>query len=109
VQLEQKPPGTWLIFSEWDVEPGQIGATEMPRARALALALGSVAQAPNNRRLLLRPTDGSNGHPELQRLCGLIDFVGADSDSAADGARFAWNCVLDWGMELVLTEGMSKA
>jgi hypothetical protein len=108
VQLEQQPPGTWVIFSEWDVEPGQVGATDMPQARALALALGSVAQAPNNRRLLLRPSAGSNRHPEHQRLGGLIDFVGADCNPTADAARLAWHCALDWGMELVMTEGMSK-
>ncbi len=109
VQLEQRPPGTWLIFSEWDVEPGQVGATAMPRARALALALGSVAQGPSNRRLLLRPTNSSNRHPEPQRLSGLIDCVDAGSNPAAYAARPAWPCVLDWGMELVLTEGMSQA
>ena len=25
-QLEHKPPGTWVVFSEWDLEPGQVGA-----------------------------------------------------------------------------------
>ncbi|HWY87031.1 MAG TPA: hypothetical protein VNX28_09920 [Gemmataceae bacterium] len=93
LQLEHQPPGTWVIFSEWDVEPGQVDAHGEPRARALALALGPVTQAPSARRLRLRPTRGVPPKPVCPRLAGLTDCL-------LDPATTPWMCTLDWGMEL---------
>jgi hypothetical protein len=103
VQLEQAPPGTWVLFSEWDFEPGQPDAPTTPRARALALALSPVDQAPAARRLSLRPTMMPT-EPAYPRLACLTDYL---VDSAS--ATLPWTCALDWGMRLVLTLGESKA
>jgi hypothetical protein len=103
VQLEHRPPGTWVLFTEWDLEPGQIGAQQTPRASALALALGPVAETPSARRLLLRPTSAPPKAPAYPRLAGLVDFL-----SRPFSGQASWSCALDWGMELALTQGESK-
>jgi hypothetical protein len=94
VQLEQRPSGTWVIFSEWDVEPGQVDARAVPRARALALALRSMEAAPSSRRLRLRPTQNVPLEPACPRLAGLTEYLHAAADTTP------WKCPLDWGMEL---------
>jgi hypothetical protein len=119
LQLEQRLPGTWVILSEWDVEPGHLDARTTPRVQALALALRPVEQAPCARRLALRATSATtgfatgrkearqpprNGDEEAfsPRLAGLIDHLRCSA-----GAKAAWKAPLDWGAELVLTEGES--
>jgi hypothetical protein len=109
VQLEHRPPGTWVLFTEWDVEPGQVGpgqvgSEQTPRASALALALGPIAQTPSARRLKLRPTSARSKRPAYPRLAGLVDFLLCPSSG-----QTCWSWTLDWGMELVLTQGESKA
>ncbi len=105
VQLEQQPPGTWVILSEWDREPGQVGTQgRPPRACALALALAPTASAPTARRLGFRRAAATPpARPACPRLTELTDYLVA----APPGS--SWSCTLDWGMELVLTEGGSKA
>src|SRR5262249_37403304 len=39
MQLEQRPPGTWVILTEWDREPGRLENSESSQVRAVALAL----------------------------------------------------------------------
>lgn len=104
VQLEYRPPGTWVVLSEWAVEPGQAVTSEPPRAQALALALGPVDQAPTARRLGLRPAHTPARDLACPRLAGLTDFL---LDPVPAGS--SWSCALDWGKELVVTSGESKA
>jgi hypothetical protein len=102
VQLEQQPPGTWVLLSEWDIEPGQCNAPNTPRACALALALRPVSQGPFSPRLCLRPTTKPpNGRAPLVSLTRYL----ADRVSAA----LPWTCALDWGKELLVTEGHGRA
>jgi hypothetical protein len=101
VQLEYQPPGTWVIFSEWDVEPSKTAAPTT--ARALALALGPVEHEPSDRRLSLRPARSGPMTPACPRLAALADYL---LDPAARKA--SWTCPLDWGMELVLAHGENK-
>jgi hypothetical protein len=112
VQLEQQPPGLWVLFSEWNIEPGQVSADVSPRAAALALALQPIEQAPLARRLALRPK-GAKGERETAsslppnpypRIVSLIDYL-----RRPDTATMTWTCLLDWGMELVVLPGGSKA
>ena len=98
VQLEQRPPGTWVIFTEWDSEPNQEHGA--PHARALALAIGPAGELPTARRLLVQPLIHSPMNLAYPRLAGLADYL---SRPAAVGDP--WSCVLDWGMELVVTQG----
>jgi hypothetical protein len=117
VQLEQKLPGTWVILSDWDVEPGQLDARATPCARALALALGPVEQAPFGRRLALRAigaetdagtsrqvrnraTTTESAETSCPRLAGLIEHL-----QCSAGTTSPWKSQLDWGAELVLAGG----
>ena len=101
LQLEQRLPGTWVIFSEWEVEPGQEAGGATPRARALALALGPRKPDPSTPHLRLRPASASSLAPAHPRLAGLTDFLRDPSKP--------WSCTFDWGMELLLSAGESKA
>ena len=103
MQLEQQPPGTWVLFSEWDAEPGQGGHDATTPARALALALAPVEQAPAAPRLCLRPAVLPVSTPAYPRLRTLTDYV-----LDASPEKMPWSCTFDWGQELVLTEGASK-
>ncbi len=104
-------PGTWMIFSEWDVEPGQPGTKDEPSARALALALGTEVGSVAS--LSLRPTRKAPCGPRYPRLADLIDCFANGQDgkpaNSVQHLRMPWSCVLDWGMELVLTQGMAAA
>jgi hypothetical protein len=97
VQLEHKPPGTFVIFSEWNVEPGQVESAVPPVGQALVLALGAVEQDPCAPRLVMKPVNvrpKENGFPRLSSLSAFL------LDPAAN--KSSWTCSLDWGMELVV-------
>jgi len=90
LQLEDRPPGTWLILSEWDEEPVP-GTSPMGRAVALALTdRGAVSD-----RLRLRLLPGTPCPSTATRLRGLAEFLAAP-------ARGRWSCPLEWGGELQL-------
>lgn len=108
VQLEQNLPGTWILLSEWDVEPHvPVQDQPTPVARALALAVVPANGQARQPRLRLQPAAtsatvsapvGSNA-TEHPRLAGLANFLATPSPNAA------WSCTMDWGMELVVTAG----
>jgi hypothetical protein len=98
VQLEHRPPGTWVVLTEWEVEPGQTPGT--PHAGALALALAPTYRAPMARRLCLQPSISTRASRACPRLASLTDHLLQPA-----GANKPWICKLDWGMELVLSEG----
>lgn len=98
VQLEHQLPGTWLVLSEWDDEPGAPGHHAKSIARAVALALVTPGTAEPRWRLRLRPADAPGQELGCPRLAELTRFLGAPSPPER-----TWSCTLDWGMELVLT------
>lgn len=98
IQLEHQLPGTWLVMSEWDVEPGEDDEQASPTARALALALVSPGAPEARWRLRLQPADTPSREPACPRLAELTRFLREPRP-----ANESWSCTLDWGMELVLT------
>jgi hypothetical protein len=104
LQLERRLPGTWVIFSEWSAEPGQAATPTAPRACALALALCSVSSPlSSRRRLLLRSTPNTAKRPPSPRLADLVLHLRGRNLPPGP-----WRCRLDWGREIVLTEGVSR-
>ena len=51
VQLEHRPPGTWVVLTEWDFEPGQMPGTPHAHAVALHGPLGRCIERRPSRRL----------------------------------------------------------
>jgi hypothetical protein len=98
VQLEHRLPGTWLVLSEWDVEPGSRPDDTIPTARALALALVTPGAGDAGWRLRLQATASPSPHLACPRLAELTQFL-----AAPRRPERAWSCTLDWGMELVVT------
>jgi len=103
VQLEQKPPGTFVILSEWDVEPGPVDSPTPSVGQALVLALGPLEQNPCAPALAMKPVNNGHKGNRNPRLPGLIAFF---LDPQSDNT--SWKCTLDWDMELVLSRGNGK-
>lgn len=95
VQCEQRPPGVWLIFTEWNVEPGQIGAAVTPKLTALMLALAPADHPSALGQLRLHPTDIVPMEPACPRLTELVDHVTSGTDQP-------WSVRLDWGVEVTV-------
>ena len=100
VQLEHRLPGTWVVFSEWNVEP--LGAPESARpvASALAMALVPPGQG-RGLRLRLQPSavspSANASHAGQPRLGQLTDFLNGEASLQN------WVCPLDWGMEMTVS------
>jgi hypothetical protein len=106
VAAEHRPPGLWLVLSEWDPEPvaDEKGRPVAPTGcRALALALVPALTALG---LRLRWAPASNGRPAASpvgpspTLAGLAGFLARRF--GPDPPR-RWSCPLSWGGALELT------
>jgi hypothetical protein len=107
VAAEHRPPGLWLVLSEWDPEPvaDEKGRPVVPtRCRALALALVPAAAELG---LRLRWAPASNGRPSASpggptpSMAGLADFL---ARRCGPNPPRRWGCPLSWGGSLELTD-----
>ena len=98
--VEERPPGLWLVLTEWDPEPlpnGNGPSAEEAICRAVALALVPEATAEDVLRLRLVPA-AVNEAGTAATVAGLADFL---KGTATGGGRH-WRCPLDWGGTLEL-------